>query len=108
MSLPIKPMIAEAVLCRGERPYKGAIEPGDIFAWEPDLPHARELVVVTRVEWCIGPGLYEARIWARDIDSNNEHWNPEEMFRQAVVPTHMRPHSLARSFLPVPWPFGGL
>lgn len=29
--------------------YAGEIRPGMVFAWEPGLPHARELIMVTRI-----------------------------------------------------------
>ena len=104
MSLPIKPVIAEFVLLRGATPYAGSIYPGDVFAWEPDLPYARELVVVVR--------LAGGNVWTRNIDGDAEHWNPEDTFREAVVPTILNPHPPTRDAgritpLPADWPMGG-
>lgn len=85
-----------------------------MFAWEPDLPHAQELVVVTRLS---GPGRdaeikhacgtaiisggHDLRIWTRRLSgerfwtadgaARTEVWNDESRFREAVVPTIMRP-----------------
>lgn len=108
----IKPMIAEGVLVRGERPYKGRINPGDVFAWEPDLPHARELVVVTRISTpdndkvivhargsAVISGGHEQRIWTRSIDGDDEFWNDESRFREAVVPTLFKPYPITRGRL---------
>jgi hypothetical protein len=100
-----RPVIAEAFLRRSGRPYRGDIRPGDVFAWEPDLPHARELCVVTRLT---GPredevirhargtavicGTGEPLVWSRPLDGDDEWWNTESRFREAVVPTLFRPH----------------
>lgn len=92
----IKPALGEAILCRGERPYSGPIEPGDVFAWEPDLPHARELVVVSRIERQVSGAGYQCRVWCRRIDGTEyfdgrkEVYNPEDVFRAAVVPTRFK------------------
>ncbi len=99
MSLADKPIISEAVLRRDQcmpgfrecpRWYGGEIEPGMVFAWEPDLPHARELVVVTRIT---GSPRRPA-IWTRPIlgSRDDEVWNEISRFREAVVPTNMKPH----------------
>ena len=62
--------------------YAGPIEPGMIFAWEPDLPHARQLLIVC----CLGEPLAplvvkhpagvaylsrgsEQQVWTRTLDS---------------------------------------
>lgn len=77
--LPNNPMINEAELRRGKRPYEGEITPGDVFAWEPDLPYARELVVVK----CIT----KTRVCTRPLNGDEEVWNDLSRFREAVVPT---------------------
>jgi hypothetical protein len=41
------PMIPEAVLVRHRGALKGDIAVGEVLAWEPDIPTARELIVVT-------------------------------------------------------------
>lgn len=101
MTLPIKPAIPEAVLRRGSRPYLGKISVGKIFAWEPDLPHARELCVVTRlaepeeplrVKHRTGTALLsrgtEPQVWSRQYPDGGEEYNNDiSRFREAVVPT---------------------
>lgn len=76
-------MIPEAVLVREPRPYAGGISAGDIFAWEPDLPRARELVIVTRIT----VDNYDEKIYMRPIYGGKEYWNDADRFREAVVPT---------------------
>lgn len=45
-----KPEIPRVYLdLRESRLYRGPIEPGIVFAWELDLPHARELCIVVRL-----------------------------------------------------------
>lgn len=95
-SLPIRPIIPEAVLVRGERPYPGDINPGDVFAWEPDLPYARELVVVTFVD--------KLRIGTRPLDGDREVFNDIDRFREAVVQTRFNPMPTKRNRLPLPIP----
>jgi hypothetical protein len=73
--------------------YAGPIEPGEIYAWEPDLPHARQLMLVTRVA---NRAPDEPAIWCAPIaDGQAQHdkavWNDESRFREAVVPTIMNP-----------------
>jgi hypothetical protein len=75
-----KPMIPEGLLVRGPRPYTGEIEVGAIYAWEPDLPHARQLCIVSKVQGGI--------VWTFDFPEQRlEVWNEESRFRGAVVPT---------------------
>lgn len=101
-SLPIRPAIAPAFIIRDRRPLRGPIKPGHIFAWEPDIPHARELVVVTRVEG----DSDDARIWSRPIDGDNEVWNTVDRFREAAYATIMNPHPIKRPTVnDVAWPF---
>lgn len=71
--------------------YAGPICPGDVYAWEPELPHARELCVVIRIADRDGA---EPAIFTRALHSaglRREIWNDESRFREAVVPTLMRP-----------------
>lgn len=93
---------------RPYRWYDGDIRPGQVFAWEPDLPHARELLVVTRVggpppadvtvEHARGTAYFPAPlgllIWSRPFEAGQsasaparEVYNDEDRFREAVVPT---------------------
>lgn len=106
MSLPILPPINEAILIRHEGDYTGPIEPGMVFAWEPDLPKARELIIVTRVtqpgdpdapggsevEHATGTAYFlpplETTIWAQSLTGNDsEISNTESRFREAVKAT---------------------
>lgn len=58
-----------------ERPYKGPIEVGGCFIWEPDVHAAFERIVVTAVtEYAVQS---EGRL--------GTHWNDEGRFREAVV-----------------------
>ena len=75
-----KPIIPETMLRRVTRPYAGVITPGDVFAWEPDFPHARELCVVVKIT--------ETAVWTRPIESFSPvYGNDISRFREAVVPT---------------------
>lgn len=114
VTLPDRPAIDRAVLDFGGctlrdtddgpmRWFAGDIRPGQVFAWEPDLPHARELLVVTRVGdpppdtvvrhargVAVLSGGRGPMVWARPIDGTREYYNDEDRFREAVVPTTMR------------------
>lgn len=132
--MPILPAIAGVLLVRGERPYEGPIEVGMVFAWEPDLPHARELLVVTRIGGPLAPlvanhGAGSAVIFRGDDDErkiwstffgedpmpwrrgqDREVWNDESRFREAVVPTIYKPMAhggviRGGTFDAVGWPF---
>jgi hypothetical protein len=92
------------------RTYEGPIEVGMVFAWEPDIPTARQLCVVCEIT---EPENDERRIWTMDLDSpmrgrpdrwrpmmrhiaaylfaGAPTWNEEGHFRHAVVPTMLRP-----------------
>jgi hypothetical protein len=59
----------------------GEIEVGQQFIWEPETPHAKALVTVTRVQDIHGD---ERRIWTRD-EAGNETWNDESRFREACI-----------------------
>lgn len=75
--------IAEAFLVRhGDGPLQGDIEVGEVFAWEPDLPGACELVVVTEAAG--------GRVYSRRLDGVPPVlvlWNDESRFREACVRT---------------------
>lgn len=97
------PMLNETYLIRAPRPYTGAINPGDVFAWEPDIPPACCLLVVDRVE-----GGY---VYACDLDSDRTraYRNTIERFREAVIPTRYRPQGtgpMAVGVKPPPGLFG--
>jgi hypothetical protein len=82
--MPIQPIIPEAYIVRNApRPLLGDIRPGMIFAWEPDSPTARELVIVTRVE--------PDKVWARNLEESRGGYlgyvNDEDRFREACWPT---------------------
>jgi hypothetical protein len=76
-------MIGEPILVRGPRPLEGEIVPGEVFAWEPDLPWARELVIVRRVYERGGTTWIEA--W--DMDYTRTVQNEEGRFREAAYRT---------------------
>lgn len=65
--------------------YTGEIRVSQVFAWEPHLSYARELVIVTRIE-C-------GQIWCKNIDDTNTvTWGPandEARFREAVYGTQL-------------------
>lgn len=81
--LPSKPPIGENELRRDKRPLRGPIEPGEVFAWEPDLPHARELIIVRRIYKNGG------EMWVESWDMNyaKTYHNEEDRFREACVRT---------------------
>lgn len=56
--------------------YRGEIEVGMTFIWEPNKPHARQVVKVVRIDRAHD----DARIW-----TSAEVWNEESRFREAVV-----------------------
>lgn len=83
--LPHKPMLHDVEIRMHEGDLVGPIELGEVFAWEPHLPWARELVVVTRIE---EPPGDERVIYARPFPSYGaENGNDEGRFRAAVVRT---------------------
>ena len=55
--------------------YRGEIEVGMTFIWEPNKPHARQIVKVVRID----RSHDDARIWTGSV------WNEESRFREAVV-----------------------
>lgn len=83
--LPDKPEIPEAYLADTNLlHYSGPIETGMIFAWEPWLPHARELIIVAEVG-TEKVGTYSFP--AHNGKYKSMHWNDINRFRQAVVST---------------------
>lgn len=125
MMIPTMPEIPESYLDRRGvvfikeegfdelcRRYEGPIEIGEIFAWEPDIPRARELVIVCQVDEIQND---ERRIWTLNLNSpmrgNPDRWraamrhtaqfaldgapvwNDESRFREAVVPTMFNPQT---------------
>ncbi len=103
--LPEKPPIPEAYLEHAaKRPYRGVIEPGMVFAWEPTISTARELTIVTRISPPPSPIVVESPtmkavisrgddevVWSRAFpDGTEEYYNEIERFREAVVPTMFR------------------
>lgn len=79
----VLPPIPSALLISCKRPYRGPIVPGSIFAWEPDLLHARTLCLVTDVR--------DGLVYSTDLDYSNEVHNDESRFREACVPTLFQP-----------------
>lgn len=75
------------------RPYAGKIDVGDLYTWEPDLPHALAEIVVVRIEERQGN---EPIIWSRShlrpmhLYFNRTCWNDESRFREAVIPSSFR------------------
>lgn len=104
--LPIKAPIQEEMLIRHEGLLEGDIAVGEVFAWEPDLPHARELCVVTSltagdhlkqmtVEHGRGTAFLAAErgegVRTRPLNGGDEHWNKLSRFREACVRTRFKP-----------------
>jgi hypothetical protein len=90
----VLPEIPAAVLVQGSCPLVGPIEPGEVFAWEPDKPHARELLVVVRIEERPGD---ERLIHSRPIGASpwgriDTSGNDESRFREACWRTIYHPH----------------
>jgi hypothetical protein len=105
-NLPILPPIPEAYLHRhGRGNYQGLIDPGMIFAWEPDLPYARELIIVVAITKALPPIVVEHGrgtafisqgdddvIWTSRVDDlSKKTWNYFSQFREAVVATRLKP-----------------
>jgi hypothetical protein len=91
-----------------KRGYKGPIEPGMTFLWEPFIPHATEHLRVDRVTGpgddeivvdipgtrCTVSGGHETRVWSRSWVATSKIsgdytgpsvFNDESRFRGAVV-----------------------
>jgi len=88
--------------------YTGPIEVGMIFAWEPDLPHAQELLIVVKIDE--ETVRAEKQIWTMPLDSpyRGKPWTPhvapqlfegkplpqdEGRFREAIVTTYFKPQT---------------
>ncbi len=93
-SLPIKPEIPAVVLSttgmESYDDYAGPIEPGMVFAWEPFLPWARELIIVAEIAGS-RIGTYR-QIGTYSFPASFEgykdmRWNDISRFREAVAPT---------------------
>lgn len=81
--MPYNPIIDEAVIIRSPRPYRSGIQRGDVFAWEPDLPYCRELVIVVRVE--------DDQVYSENLRDGRANCNDESRFREACYATLYRP-----------------
>jgi hypothetical protein len=106
--LPDKPEIPNAYLAvtdfTEDYVYEGPIEPGMIFAWEPCLPYARELIIVATV---IVDKVGSYSFPKHDYKHRSMHLNDMKRFREAVLPTIYKkfptPGSAAEtSFTPLP------
>lgn len=83
--ISVKPLIPEPYIVRSApRPLCDPIKPGQILAWEPDLPTARELVIVTKVR-----GDF---VWVRNLDDKygRSYMNDESRVREACWPTRFK------------------
>ena len=100
-----KPAIDLSVIVAGSRPLVGPIAIGHVFAWEPYLPHARELALVVGLaaegeveEQLIhhatgtavltmrrGPGVLSISPFA-----GTAVWNDEGRFREACFRTTLK------------------
>lgn len=83
--MQIRPIIPEAYLDRSKAVTEAI--PGNIYAWEPDLEHARELIIVIKVEGDI--------VYSRNLHRNGPIVpNTIDRFLEAVVHTTFRPWSI--------------
>jgi len=99
-NLPIKPMIAEVEIVRHKGKLKGAIKEGEVFAWEPDLPWARELLIVTSIETREDATII---IHTKDMNYENPAWNTERKFRESAQRTRFRNFPTKKFTDPLPW-----
>lgn len=79
MSPPYKPMIPDAVIIRHDGVLIGDIKPGEVFAWNPDIPHARELVIVSTID--------NGSVGSWDMDYKRLYFNDERTFREVCFRT---------------------
>ncbi len=90
--LPTKPIIDPTLILYQEAeddpgPYNGPIEQGMVFAWEPWLPYARQLVIVAYFDvggHCVYSYNYPA---TPDGYYENYRQNSASRFRKSVIPT---------------------
>ena len=113
---PLKPIPEPYIVRnRGGEHYTGNIRVGQVFAWNPDIPEARVLIVVTRITGGAAVGNRIVKhssgvavlmhpmtpgnqgiIWCRTLDkpehgtNDKEFWNEESHFRESVYPTRFR------------------
>ncbi len=80
---------------RRGHPLAGEIRPGQVFAWEPYLPYAAELVVVTDVT--------EDCVYSRLVGEDRITWTDLDRFREAAVRTILNDMPIVRpKIVPVP------
>ncbi len=79
MTLPAKPPLSEATIVRHQGALAGPINPGEVFAWNPDIPCAREYAIVAKVE--------NGKVWTWDMQYKKWFWNDESTFREACYRT---------------------
>jgi hypothetical protein len=79
-------------------PIAGDIGIGEVFAWEPDLPFARELLIVSRIVERKGR---KRVIYTWDMNYTREVCNDERRFRDACHRTRFNRFS---SSPPRPFP----
>lgn len=70
----------------GDRRYTGPIEPGMVFIWECDKPHAWARVEVVEVGERFGEPAVKARVLAGKGTVGEDYWNDEDRFREAAEP----------------------
>lgn len=118
MQLPEQ--IPECYIIRhGVGPYTGPIRIGQVFAWSPDIPEARLLIIVTHIGTDSADRLFlhssgvaelsshqsksssDGIIWSRPLHKpengmrDDEYWNEEDHFRHSVFDTRFRSMKLA-------------
>ncbi len=128
------PIIDPAVLdlnpdlyrCGGGRYYVGPIRVGQIFAWCPELPRARELVIVTKITTpgdpeheataksmqfrgvrVLFPPSMDDLIWTKALDRSHPYYgrgpfhNTEDHFRSSVQATLYKDMAAELQVLPL-------
>ena len=79
MNLPIKPIIAEQIIIRHDGALKGDIEPGEVFAWNPDSKYGRELCIVREIK--------DGWVGTWDMKYKKLCYSPENNFRECCFRT---------------------
>lgn len=82
--LSYRPLISESIIIRAERPLQGDIKLGEVFAWRPDMPHARELCIVSEI---VDGSDGERLIYTYDMEYVTRTMNDESLFREACYRT---------------------